>query len=199
MTTYTRLRADIANWANNESVELAENIDSIIDMGERRLAREADLRTFRRHGISEVHAGDPHVYTPDDSLVVRGLRFVNGEQLRLRSEGYLREFWPNELLTARPKYYGHWDARFVLLAPTPDVDAQVEMTYTARPAGLSADNPSTWLSLHAYDALLYACLVEAGSYLEGITPERLAVYQTRYGEALSRLQASESRNLVDEY
>lgn len=199
MTTYARLRTDIAEWTNNESVELQAQLDKIIELGELRLARDADLRVFRQHKTALVLVGDPYVYTPTDCLIVRGLRFIGGEQLRLRTEAFLREFWPNELLTARPKYYAHWNDRFVLLAPTPADPAEMEITYTQRPAGLSVGNPTTWLSANAYDALLYACLVEAGSYLEGVTPERLALYQQKYTEALGRLQGHESRNLVDEY
>lgn len=199
MTTYARLRTDIAEWTNNESVELQAQLDKIIELGELRLARDADLRVFRQHKTALVLVGDPYVYTPTDCLIVRGLRFIAGEQLRLRTEAFLREFWPNELLTARPKYYAHWNDRFVLLAPTPADPAEMEITYTQRPAGLSVGNPTTWLSANAYDALLYACLVEAGSYLEGVTPERLALYQQKYTEALGRLQGHESRNLVDDY
>lgn len=199
MTTYTRLRTDIAEWTNNESTELAANLDKIIGLGELRVARDADLRVFRQHAVAEVLGGDPYVYTPADCLIVRGLRFIGGEQLRLRTEAFLREFWPNELLTARPKYYGHWNDRFLLLAPTPADAAELEITYTQNPTGLGADNATTWLSTNAYDALLFACLVEAGAYLEGVTAERLALYQQKYTEALGRLQGYESRNLVDDY
>ena len=199
MTTYSRLRADIAEWTNNQSTELADQLDKIIDLGELRLVRDADLRVYREHKIAEILAGDPYVYTPADCLVVRALRLIGGEILRLRPEGFLREFWPNELLQARPKYYGHWDASFILLAPTPNDSLEIEITSTRRPEGLDVDTATTWLSTHAYDALLFACLVEAGSYLEGVTPERFALYQGRYQEALARLQGQENRNLVDEY
>lgn len=199
MTTYARLRADIAEWTNNESDELEAQLDTIIELAETRLARDADLRVFRTHAVAEVLAGDAYLYMPADCLVIRNLRFTDGEALRLRTEGFIREYWPNELLTARPKYYAHWNESFAVLAPTPSDPAQVEVAYTRRPTGLSASNPTTWLSTHAYDALLFAALVEAGGYLEGVTPERHALYQQRYQEALARLQGQEARNLTDEY
>lgn len=199
MTTYTRLKADIVAYTNNESTELAAQLDKIIELGELRLVRDSDLRVYRKHAVSEVLTGDAYLYTPADCLVVRGLRLVDGEQLRQRTESFLREFWADESVTARPRYYGHWSDRFCLLAPTPSTDLEMEITYIHRPTGLSADNATTWLSLNAYDALLYACLIEAGSFLEGITPERLALYQQKYSEARGRLQDQENRNLVDDY
>lgn len=199
MTTYSQLRTDIAEWTNNESTELEAQLDTLIDLAERRLARDADLRLFRTYATATTTEADPYLYMPVDCLVVRQLRFVNGEILRLRPLSFIREYWPNEVLTARPKYYAHRDDRFIVLAPTPAQALDVEASYTFRPNGLSADNPSTWLSNQAYDALLFAALIEAGSYLEAITPERLALYQQRYAEALARLQAQEARTLVDDY
>lgn len=199
MTTYSQLKTDLADWTNNASEELAGQLDVIIDLAERRIAREADLRHFRTFATATTTNADPYLYMPVDCLVVRQLRFVNGETLRLRPLSFLREYWPDETQTARPKYYAHRDDRFVILAPTPNAALDVEAAYTFRPDGLSALNPSTWLSAQAYDALLFACLVEAGTYLEGITPERQALYGQRYIEAITRLQGQEARNQADEY
>ena len=58
---------------------------------------------------------------------------------------------------------------------------------------------TTWISTNAPDALLYACLVEAYTFMKG-EPVLIQLYQTRYAEALSRLKTyAEGRNYSDSY
>jgi hypothetical protein len=55
--------------------------------------------------------------------------------------------------------------------------------YNARPLGLSSANTTTYLSLNFGNGLLYACLVEAFSYLKG-PQDMLQYYQGAYEKAL---------------
>lgn len=199
MTAYTQLRADIANWTNNESTELTAALDTIILLAELRIYRELDLRIYRHSVSSNVEGNNPYVTLPADCLVVRALRLSSGEHLLNRDESFLREFWPDASVLARPRYYAPWDEETLLLAPTPDQVYPVTLVYTRQPTGLSATNPTTWLSLNAYDLLLQACLLEAAGYLEGVTKERMDMYQQRYGDAAQRVQAQDARNQRDDF
>jgi hypothetical protein len=199
VTTYAILRADIANWTNNASTELTAALDTIILLAELRLYRELDLRIYRESRISTTESGNQYVTLPTDCLVVRALRLSTGVHLLNRDETFLREFWPNAALTAAPRYYAPWDEATLVLAPTPDQAYSVTLVYTRQPAGLSATVTTTWLSLNAYDLLLQACLLEAAGYLEGVTAERMAMYQQRYGDAAQRVQAQDARNRGDDF
>jgi hypothetical protein len=199
VTTYAILRADITGWTNNESTELTAALDTIIRLAELRLYRELDLRIFRNSATSVTATGDPYLALPIDCLVVRALRLSSGVHLLNRDETYLREFWPNAAVTASPRYYAPWDEETVVLAPTPDAAYPVTIVYTRQPTGLSATNTTTWLSLNAYDLLLQACLLEAAGYLEGVTKERMDMYQQRYGDAAQRVQAQDARNRGDDF
>lgn len=199
MTTYTQLRADIANWTNNESTELTAALDTIIHLAELRLYRELDLRIFRNSASSVTAIGDPYLALPIDCLVVRALRLSSGVHLLNRDESFIHEFWPNAAVTASPRYYAPWDESTVLLAPTPDQAYGITIVYTRQPTGLSASTTTTWLSTFAYDLLLQACLLEAAGYLEGVTKERMDMYQQRYGDAAQRVQAQDARNRGDDF
>lgn len=199
MTTYTQLRADVVNWTNNESTELAAALDTIIRLAELRLYRELDLRIFRNSATSVTATGDPYLALPSDCLVVRALRLSSGVHLLNRDETFLREFWPNAALTSAPRYYAPWDEGTVLLAPTPDAAHAITLVYTRQPTGLGATTTTTWLSLNAYDLLLQAALLEAAGYLEGVTKERMDMYQQRYGDAAQRVQAQDARNRGDDF
>jgi len=60
--------------------------------------------------------------------------------------------------------------------------------YYYRPASLTTDDSgTTWISENASDALLYACLVEAYTFMKGET-DLLQLYTARFTEAISRLK-----------
>ena len=87
-----------------------------------------------------------------------------------------------------------------ILAPTPDSNYSVEIHYYYRPASLTTDNSgTTWISTNAPDALLYACLIEAYTFMKGEN-DLIQLYNSRYAEAISRLKTfAEGRNYSDEY
>ena len=75
-----------------------------------------------------------------------------------------------------------------IIAPTPDSSYAVELHYYYRPASLTTDDSgTTWISTNAPDALLYACLVEAYTFMKGET-DLIQLYSARYGEAITRLK-----------
>jgi len=66
-------------------------------------------------------------------------------------------------------------------------------------ASTSADTTTTWLSENATNALLYACLVEAYTYMKG-EPDLLQLYNGRFGESLGRIKdLAEARENTDAY
>jgi hypothetical protein len=199
VTTYTQLRADIANWTNNESTELTAALDTIIRLAELRLYRELDLRVYRESRTSATEPGNTYLALPIDCLVVRLLRFTGGTHIQNRDESFIREFWPDATATGIPRYYAPWDEETVLLAPTPNQAYPLTLVYTRQPTGLSATATTTWLSLNAYDLLLQASLLEAAGYLEGVTKERMDMYQQRYADAAQRVQAQDARNRGDDF
>jgi hypothetical protein len=80
-----------------------------------------------------------------------------------------------------------------------------KLHYNARPLGLSSANTTTYLSLNFGNGLLYACLVEAFSYLKG-PMDMLQLYEQKYqtevqkfgGEQLGRRRRDDytDKNLV---
>jgi hypothetical protein len=200
MMTYASLRAAIKNFLLDSSPEIEADLDFLIRLGEVRIYREADLRLFKRHAFTSLSAGDYWLELPTDCMVVRDLRFTGGHYLENVAETFIREVHPDPGLFGNPKYYAQWDQQTLMLAPTPEVSAQVEMTYTFQPPGLSLTTPSTWLSSYAEDLLLYAILVEASVYKQGMVPsEAAAKYTQSYQEALQRVVGQEQHNRYDEF
>ncbi len=98
-----------------------------------------------------------------------------------------------------PKYYSVWDQNTFYVAPTPASGYTVELGYIYRPTQLSSTTPTTWISLNAPEALLYACLIQAYSYTKG-PAEMLAYFRQAYKEALQGLGIEQQgRRRRDEY
>ena len=194
---YTTLKAGIVSWLNNESTELAANLDQIIKNAENRILRESDLRLFRKHATANLIVSDPYLGLPADCLVVRYIRLNTGDFLELRAESFIREYTPNAATTGTPKYYAHWDATTVFLAPTPSAASTVEISYTYSPASIITAT-TTWLSTNAEDVLFAACVYEGAIYLQA-APDLLTMYKTSYTEAMQRLQLMETKNSSDEF
>ena len=73
------------------------------------------------------------------------------------------------------------------------------MQYLYKPNSLVTDTTGTWLSIIARNCLLYACLVEAYTFLKG-EPDLLQLYETRYNQEVQRLKnRAEARGRQDEF
>ena len=106
-----------------------------------------------------------------------------------------------------PKYYADYDKELsssssdgstLLIAPLPDTNYSVELTYLHRPNSLVTDTTGTWLSNNARNALLYGTLVEAATFLK--VPEEVVQYEQRFGQAIAAIKdLGEGYGAKDEY
>ena len=63
-----------------------------------------------------------------------------------------------------------------------------ELHYFYRPTSITTvDTGTTWIGDNATDALLYACLVEAYTFMKG-EADIIKMYSDRYMESISRLK-----------
>jgi hypothetical protein len=116
------------------------------------------------------------------------LSFVNSSSenvfLLQKDVNYLQEFHPNPSSTGTPRFYASFDVNNFIIAPTPNSNFNVEVHYYYRPASLTTDDSgSTWISTNAPDALLYATLIEAYTFMKGEN-DLLQLYTARFTEAI---------------
>ena len=98
-----------------------------------------------------------------------------------------------------PKYFSYWDEQTIVLAPIPDLTYTMQLNYTLKPAGLSANNTTTYLSQQFPNGLLYACLVEAYGFLKGPN-DMLQYYENRYKQAIEGFSLEQmGRRRTDEF
>jgi hypothetical protein len=201
--TYDELVTNIRNYTEvGSNVFTASVINTFITMAENQILREIDLDVFKVEVAGNLTSGNKFLAAPSGILTHRYMMItVSGDQIFLdfRDTSFMKEFWPDGSATGVPKYYSVWDQDTFYVAPTPNSGYVVELGYIYRPVQLSSANPTTWISLNAPEALLYACLVQAYSYTKGPL-EMLNYFKGAYKEALQGLGIEQQgRRRRDEY
>jgi len=195
--TYSTLTTAIQNYTEVGTSVLSSTItDQFIDNSELRIQREIPIDADRKEMIGNLTASKDNVYAPAGTLFVRGLQVYTSTSVTTGTNSflikkdisYLREYDAAETTTGTPKYYamsggaegtGATSSGRITVVPTPSSAFMYKIHYNARPIGLSSANTTTYLSLNFGNGLLYACLVEAFSYLKG-PQDMLQLYEQKY-------------------
>ena len=203
--TYDELVTNIRNYTEVDANVFSNSvINTFITMAENRILRDIDLDVFKLEVAGSLTAGNKFLTAPTDILTHRYMMLTNpvtSDQIFLdfRDTSFMKEYWPDGTDTGIPKYYSVWDQNTFYVAPTPAASYTVELGYIYRPAQLSSTNTTTWVSINAPEALLYACLIQAYSYTKG-PPDMLAYFNNAYKEAIQGLGIEQQgRRRRDEY
>jgi len=215
--TYSTLTTAIQNYTEVGTSVLSSTItDQFIDNSELRIQREIPIDADRKEMIGNLTASKDNVYAPAGTLFVRDLQVYTSTSVTTGANSflikkdisYLREYDAEETTTGTPKYYamsggaegtGATSSGRLTIVPTPSSAFMYKIHYNARPVGLSSANTTTYLSLNFGNGLLYACLVEAVSYLKG-PQDMLQLYEMKYQTEVQKFGAEQlGRRRRDDY
>ena len=171
-----------------------EQLPRLINMAERRIARELKIQGFIQAVNTSLVAGVSVYQKPDrwrDTISMR----ANGVTLFTRAYEYVRSYWPDEAQTGTPAYYADYDYSHWLIAPTPAATAELEILYYEMPRLLDDENQTNWLTEYAPNLLLYGALLEATPFLKN--DERIAVWQSSYDRAAQVLNGEDMQKIMD--
>jgi len=215
--TYSTLTTAILNYTEVTTSVLSSTItDQFIDNSELRIQREIPIDADRKEMLGNLTASKDNIYTPAGTLFVRGIQVYESTSvatgtnswLEKKDISYLREYDTAETTTGTPKYYamsggaegtGATSSGRITIVPTPSSAFMYKIHYNARPVGLSSANTTTYLSLNFGNGLLYACLVEAFSYLKG-PMDMLQLYEQKYQTEVQKFGAEQlGRRRRDDY
>jgi len=215
--TYSTLTTAIQNYTEVGTSVLSSTItDQFIDNSELRILREVPIDADRKEMLGNLTASKDNVYAPAGTLFVRGLQVYTSTTaatgtnswLEKKDISFLREYDAVETTTGTPKYYamsggaegsGATSSGRITIVPTPSSAFMYKIHYNARPTGLSSANTTTYLSLNFGNGLLYACLVEAFSYLKG-PMDMLQLYEQKYQTEVQKFGGEQiGRRRRDDY
>ena len=192
MTTYAILKADLIDLTENNSSDFATESDQFIDTVELRLSRELrNCPELYKHQTSTLTQSDPFITKPSDMITMISFNLLSAASKRTaieyRDVSFINEYWPTRTSTGSPKFYADWNEDVFIVAPTPSAALTIEINYRKRFTALSGSSTTSWLTEHAYDLLLYGCLIEAAIYDKN--PQMMQMYEKRYQEALATVNA----------
>ena len=189
--TFTTLKTAIQDYTQNTESTFVTNLPTLIVQAENRIVKSVELPNFRKNVTGTLTSSSPYLSTPTDYLYPFSLAVLdsssNYEYLLNKDVSFIRQSFPSASTTGTPKFYAQFDDDTFIIAPTPDSNYTVELHYFYIPTSIttSADGTS-WLGTNATEALLYASLVEAYTFMKG-EPDILVNYEKRFQEALQRL------------
>ena len=217
--TYATLTTAIQNYTEVDSNVLTSTItDQFIENAEMKIFRDVPIDAYKKQSIGNLVTGQNTINVPAQTLFVKGVQVYDSTStstgantwLEKKDETYLQEFQPSTESAARakPKYYAMFGGATgvtdttsgrLFLAPAPDTTYVFKIHYEAIPTGRSGSNTTTFVSQYFGNGLLYACLVEAFSYLKGPI-DMLTLYENKYKQEVQKFANEQvGRRRRDDY
>ncbi len=204
--TFTTLKEDVQRYLERGSSYASdpvvfEQIPRLINLAERRIARELKVQGFI-HVVNGTMAVGQSVYDkPDRWRDTISINFGTGPTLSkrtplfTRSYEYCRAYWPDESETSQPLFYSDYDYDHWLFTPTPDAAYPFEILYYELPPLLDDATQTNWLTEYAPQLLLYGTLLEATPFLKN--DERITTWQNYYDRAAGMLNGEDLAKILD--
>jgi len=186
ISNYTTLVSAVVNVTEDDSAEFRAYIPTAIGLTEDRLARELDSQLFLVQTTVSLTQGSRFLGKPSGYRLGHEILFKtsSGDRrlLRKRTRGYCDVYWPYETSTAEPVYYADADVSTFLIAPTPQANSQVVMTYEKQPTKLTAGSSVNTLTASYPNALFYGSMAEMSKFSKQWSQVQL--WDAKYMEAV---------------
>lgn len=187
--TYAELKTAIANYLNRS--DLTSDIDTFIDNVEAELNRR--LRTKDMIKRATATADSQYLSVPTDWIEAINVEITSNDfsplfQQSIESLDVYRK--ANNNSTGQPVYFAMVDDS-IELAPTPDVEYTLQLTYYAKISALSDSNTSNFVSVSHPDVYLYGALKHASIFL--MEDERIPMFTQQFEKALEEMRMEQEK------
>lgn len=185
LTTYTELKAAVADWLNRTDLATAISGD-FIPLAEaemkRRIRRMTESTTIY---ISAANMDGPTDMAEPISLRLDSTSPTQDVPLKLCSPAMLAEVRARVSdVAGRPTHYAFYDEQ-LQFAPTPDQSYDGILVYVQQFTSLSGSTATNTILSEAPDAYLYGALLQAAPYLEH--DERIPTWQAKFDAAIQQM------------
>ena len=187
--TYAELKTAIANYLNRS--DLTSDIDTFIDNVEAELNRR--LRTKDMIKRATATADSQYLTVPTDWIEAINVEITSNDfsplfQQSIESLDVYRK--SNNNSTGQPVYFAMVDDS-IELAPTPDAEYTLQLTYYAKISALSDSNTSNFVSISHPDVYLYGALKHASIFL--MEDERIPMFTQQFEKALEEMRLEQEK------
>ena len=194
LTTYTELKASLANWLNRSDLT-TEIADDFIKLAEADLNSKLRVRAM----IAQVNITvDAETATlPTDFLQIRNFYILSGQ-----TKTPLVYTTPASMDTTSGTSTTGLPTTFTILgdtlrfSPKPDATYTAKMNYFKKFPALSSSVATNYILENHPAIYLYGSLFHAANFLGGINPQQIQTWQQMFATALERLELNDRE---DEY
>ena len=194
LTTYTELKASLANWLNRSDLT-TEIGDDFIKLTEADFNSKLRVRAMIDQVSITVDAET--VALPTDFLQIRDFYILAGQ-----TKTPLVYATPASMDATSGTSTSGRPSSFTILgdtirfSPKPDATYTAKMNYFKKFAALSSSVATNYI-LKSHPAIyLYGSLFHAANFLGGINPQQVQIWQQMFGTAMERLELNDRE---DEY
>tara|TARA_R110002167_G_scaffold27851_1_gene94507 strand:- start:16 stop:750 length:735 start_codon:yes stop_codon:yes gene_type:complete len=226
--SYNTLITQIRNYTEvDDTVFTTDVLENIILNAQQRIFYDVPIDSDRQEYEGTIATDVNTVRVPAGFVFIRGVQVFNstansneqGQWLERRDQTFLSEYVGKLTgpegstasgadVTGLPKYYAMFGGATglsdttsgsIVMAPTPDANYVIKIYGNAMPATLESSNQTNYISLNFPQGLLYACLVEAFSFLKG-PQDMLTLYEQKYKQELQKFASQQiGRRRRDDY
>lgn len=209
MTTgvnYTQYVQQIANLAivpvNDPNYQIL--LPQMITYAENRIYRDLDLlSTVQPYTQSATAANVRTATIPQGTFVtIQNVNILTDTNTRNPLLPVTKEFldavWGSPTTAGQPKYFALLNDTTLMFGPWPAAIYPLEIIGTIRPDSLSADNPTTFISLYLPDLFIMASMVFISAYQRDFgrqsdDPQMAQSYEAQYNALLKGATVEEFR------
>ena len=194
LTSYTTLKASIANWLNRSDLT-SEIQDDFIKLTEADLNSKLRVRSMITQANITIDAETASL--PTDFLQIRNFYILSGQ-----TKTPLVYTTPASMDTTSGTSTTGLPTTFTILgdtlrfSPKPDATYTAVMNYFKKFPALSSTNATNYILASHPAIYLYGSLFHAANFLGGINPQQVSTWQQMYATAMERLELNDRE---DEY
>lgn len=183
IASYSELLTELDAWMDR-TVD-ADRIPTFIKLFEARMNRQLRAPAMEATSTSVTESGTSNYALPSDFLSMRELYLATDPKtvLEAMTPASLRETYAYSD-TGQPRAYAVIGDEIVL-APTPDGEYTLTLSYYQSIPALTSANTTNWLLTAFPDAYLYGTLTMAEAYYKD--DERLGLWKAAWDEVLSEM------------
>ena len=194
LTTYTELKASLANWLNRSDLT-TEIADDFIKLAEADFNSKLRVRSMIVQVNITVDAETEAL--PTDFLQIRDFYILSGQ-----TKTPLTYTTPAQMDTTEGSSRTGLPTTYTILgdtirfSPKPDATYTAVMNYYKKFTALSSSVATNYILASHPAIYLYGSLFHAANFLGGINPQQVQTWQQMYATAMERLELNDRE---DEY
>lgn len=191
--TYNNLIADVITYMERDDADFVAQIPSLIGLAEAAIA--AELKSYLQLTVVETTLLEEQVILQKPARWRKTVSMKsNGKPILLRSQDYIAQY-QSESDNGQPVYYADYDYNNWAIAPTPDQDYPIEITYYSLIQPLDTTNQQNLFTRECPQAMLFGTLLQAQGYLKAL--DKLPVWKQYYLDSLNALKTEDNSRRVD--